>query len=99
MENPKASGNQVWELIYDENGEFLLKNTGTNKYLSSFSGPVVMTQKIDTSLSSYQKWKKSGCRIENVKTKKCLAYKSFLNADVCSLNVTYEDWDLIYQDF
>ena len=95
LENSGASGNQVWEMIDGGKGDFFLKNTGTNKYLAALSGHVVLGSFFDKSVNSLQRWKKSGVRIENVKSNKCLANKSSLNVDNCSLKVTYEDWNII----
>ena len=95
LENSGASGNQVWEMIDGGKGDFFLKNTGTNKYISSFFGRVGMSSTLDKTPSSLQRWKKSGVRIENVKANRCLANKSSLNVDNCSLKVTYEDWNII----
>ena len=89
LENSGASGNQVWEMIDGGKGDFFLKNTGTNKYLGSIFGRVGMSLTLDKTPLSTLRWKKSGVRIENVVANKCLANKSSLNVDNCSLKVTY----------
>ena len=74
LETLGASDKQTWEMIDGGNGDFFLKNTSLNKYLTAMRGYVGLTASQDKSKTSNQRWKKFGSRLENISYNVCLAY-------------------------